>query len=132
MKLVRLCFMLLAVGALAPLASADSILVLSPGNCGTGASCGTFTFTTPVHQTGASTYEVSFDVQNASNGTPAYLQGFGLTLFSGSVSGSSVTATPALPAGVTMQLVDNDKFNNGNTNCDAGMNHPGSVCLDIT
>jgi hypothetical protein len=132
MKAIRLGCILLGLIAFAPSLFADAFLQLSPSNCGTGASCSTFTFTTTVAQTGASTVKVTFDVANANNGTPAYLQGFGLTLFSGSVSGTAVTANPTLPAGVTVQLVDNTKFNNGNTNCQAGSNHPGSVCLFVT
>jgi hypothetical protein len=131
---------LFAVLAAAVPALADSYkLVLSPGNCGTGASCDSFTFTTTVKPKGGNIYDVSFDVANTGKldpnthqlvYDPAYLQGFSLTLFSASVFGTTVTADPALD-GVSVQLYDNSKYNNGNDSCGSGT-HPGSVCLDVT
>src|SRR5438270_8061457 len=88
----------IAIAMLGSVAFADTIssLVLSPGSCGTGASCATFTFTTVVDQVSAGNFNVSFSVHNAVAGTPAYLQGFGLTLFTGSADGTFVSSNPAL------------------------------------
>jgi hypothetical protein len=138
---------LAVVTFLSPVARADTYqLVLSgtpgvsPIGCGSGSgTCGSFTFTTSVTQTGANTYDIVFDVKNTGQGSPltydtAYLQGFGLTLFNGSISGTTVTYTPPLVSGITAQLVDNSKTNNGgsNSHCNNSQNNTGSVCLDIT
>src|SRR5438105_7292036 len=108
--------MLAVMAIFVPRISADTIstLVLSPGNCGSGASCATFTFTTTVDQISAGNFMMSFKVQNATAGTPAYLQGFGLTLFSGSADGTFISSTPALnPAQWNIGVFDNSKTNNG-------------------
>lgn len=132
---------------LSPVARADTYQLIlsgtpgvSPIGCGSGSgTCGSFTFTTSVTQTNASTYDIVFDVKNTGRGSPltydtAYLQGFGLSLFTGSVSGTTVAYTPALQSGITAQLVDNSKTSNGgaNSHCNASQNNTGSVCLDIT
>ena len=129
-----ICVTLLVIVASSSAVADSYELILSPGNCGTGASCNGYTFTTNVAQQGmTNNYDVSFDVHNTS-GVASYFQGFGLTLFSGSVSGSSASlaADPALASGITLTLVANDKFNNGNTRCGPQASNTGSVCVDVT
>jgi hypothetical protein len=136
MKAARLLFVMAAAIALVSTSAFATPyqLVLSPGSCGIGASCNGYTFTTVVAQQGVTNkYDITFDIHNTS-GLASYIQGFGLTLFAGSVSGNSASLveTPSLGSGITMSLVANDKFNNGNTQCGAQTNHPGSVCVDVT
>src|SRR5512141_1134173 len=84
------------------MASADTFnLTLSPGNCGTGSSCDSFSFTTLVTPLGSNLFDVNFKVANTgkivNNVTvydPAYLQGFSLTLFSGTAHETSWSADP--------------------------------------
>ncbi len=117
-------------------ATADTwTLTLSPGNCGTGASCDTFSFTTTVVENSPTSFTVTFDVKNVGAGNPlvfdnAYLQGFGLTLFQGSITGATVASTnPTLPDG-SYSLVPNTTFNDGNNNCKGGK--AGGLCLQVT
>jgi hypothetical protein len=116
-----------AIALLVSSASADSILTIT--GCG---SCSTFTFTTTVHQNSPTSYNLSFQVSNSNPGTTAYLQGFGLTLFSGSADGTFVSSVPALnPANWTIGVFDNSKTDNGNSSCGAVNSHPGSVCVQV-
>jgi PEP-CTERM motif-containing protein len=136
MKMSLKATMLAAIVALfASAASADTIstLVLSPANnCGGGpAPCDTFTFTTIVDQTSASVYKVSFTVQDANPGDAAYLQGFGLTLFSGSASGSTITETPDISATYNVTLQDNTQFNNGGTGTCSNGSPTGHLCITV-
>jgi hypothetical protein len=132
-KILNLILLATMVAALAPLASANSIstLTLSPGNCGSGASCSTFTFTTVVDQVSAGNFNVSFKVQNAVGGTSAYLQGFGLTLFTGSADGTFVSSNPILnPLEWNIGVFDNSKSSNGDSSCGSST-HPGSICIQV-
>jgi hypothetical protein len=88
-----------------------------------GASCGGYQFTISFDQT---TSILTFTVQPGPSAQPAYLQGFGLTLFNG-----NITATPfsSNPAGFT--VVSNAKVNNGNDSC-TSQTHSGSLCVQKT
>jgi hypothetical protein len=110
-------------------ASADTISTLTLSGCGT--NCSTFSFTTVVDQVSAGNFKVSFKVQNAVSGTPAYLQGFSLTLFNGSADGTFVSSTPALdPSFWHIAVTDNAKTNNGNASC-GGSTNTGSMCIQV-
>lgn len=133
--LLKLTLLAVTVALFAGAASADQILVLSPSNnCGAAGqpSCATFTFTTTVHQNAPGSFNLSFQVQNATGGTTAYLQGFGLTLFNGSADGTFVNSNPALnPLSWNIGVWDNSKTDNGNSSCSAVNSHPGSLCIQV-
>jgi hypothetical protein len=124
--------MLLLLAALAaPLAHADQWqVVLGPTGCAP-ASCANYIFTNTVTSTATpGTYNLSFTVAQGPGASDAYLQGFGLTLFTGSSDGTFLNSNPVLPAGWVVGVVDNSKFNNGNNGCGNG-NQPGSLCITI-
>lgn len=133
--------LLVVVGLIfVPTASADSYqLILKPGACGSGASCDSYTFTTTVLTTGtANVFNVTFDVKDTGklvSGSTVYdnsiLTNFGLTLFQESAAASSLVMNPIAPSGVTAQLFDNSKTNNGNSMCGSNGSNTGSICLQF-
>ncbi len=123
--------LLFVVCTFASLSYADTVttLVLGPTDTGgictgstAGASCGNYQFTISFDQT---TSVLTFTVQPGPGATTAYLQGFGLTLFNGSITATQISG----PSGFTTD--PNSKFNNGNNNC-GNATHPGSLCVTYT
>lgn len=129
-----------------PTARADNYqLAFSPTNCGyisgggggwvaNNSNCGTYSFTTTVTTTAqANVFDVTFDVQDTGkNGVyqDSLFTNFGLTLFTGDATASTLTMTPIISGDA--QLVDNSKTNNGNNNCGSVDSHPGTICLEFT
>lgn len=118
--------LLFAVCALTSPSYADT-LVLGPtdtnGICTgstSGASCGGYQFTISFDRT---TSVLTFTVQPGPNATPAYLQGFGLTMFNGTIS-----ATPSASNPAGFSIVNDAKINNGSGTC-GNQTHPGSLCV---
>ncbi len=126
--------LLVAVCTLSSSSYADTIstLVLGPTNTNgictgstQGASCGGYQFTISFDQT---TSVLTFTVQPGPSAAPAYLQGFGLTMFNGTISVGNVQGYTN-PSGFTAYA--NSKTNNGNSTC-GNQTHPGSLCVEKT
>ena len=126
---------LLFGGLFAATASADTIYTLTLGPTGCSPSCAGYEFTTVVTESVPGTYDLTFTVTDMNSpDIPAYLQGFGLTLFTNAITSATFNSGSSTSGLSVANVSLNNKWSNNNVsaNCGTSGTHPGSLCIDVS